>query len=82
MPVRRYRPINNNLFRDYSLVSSTASSSSGAVDFDIDEGNAFEIELDENVTSITISNPAPSGDFCEVIIKFKQDDTGSRTVAG
>lgn len=66
--------------KDYELVSTSPSSSSGAITFDIENGNAFEVTLTENITSITISNPSDSGTYCEFIIKFKQDSTGSWTV--
>jgi len=67
---------------DYSLTSTSPSSSSGALTLDIENGNSFEVTLTENVTGVTLSNPSPSGDYCEIIIKFKQDSTGSWTVGG
>jgi hypothetical protein len=67
---------------DYSITSTSPSISSGAITYDIENGNAFQTTLSENITSITISNPSPTGKYCEIIIKFVQDGTGSRTVAG
>lgn len=67
---------------DYGITSATVTSTSGAVTFDYSLGNAFEHTLDENVTSITLSNPPASGTYGEIIIKFVQDSTGSWTVAG
>jgi len=67
---------------DYGITSTTPSSSSGAITFDLANGNAFQTTLTENITSITLSNPPASGTYGECIIKFVQDGTGSRTVAG
>ena len=74
--------LQNPEIKDYSVTSSSPSSSSGAITFDIENGNAFEVTLTENITSITLSNPSATGKYCEIIIKFKQDVTGSRTLAG
>lgn len=74
--------LQNAEIKDYSVTSSSPSSSSGAITFDIENGNAFEVTLTENITSITLSNPSATGKYCEILIKFKQDVTGSRTLAG
>ena len=66
----------------YSIDNTVVSISSGAITIDYDVGNAYEISLTENITSITISNWPTSGDYGEIIMKFKQDATGSRTVSG
>lgn len=68
--------------QDYGITSTTPSISSGAITFDFANGNAFEVLLTENITIITLSNPPASGIYGEIIIKFVQDGTGSRTVAG
>lgn len=66
-------------FTDYSLTSTSPTSTSNAVTFDIENGNSFQHTLTEN-TTVTLSNPAASGKFCEIIVKFIQDSTGSWTV--
>lgn len=66
-------------FTDYSLTSTSPTSTSNAVTFDIENGNSFQHTLTEN-TTVTLSNPADSGKFCEIIVKFIQDSTGSWTV--
>ena len=58
---------------DYGITSETVTSTSNAVTFDYSLGNAFEHTLDENITSITLSNPPASGIYGEIIIKFIQD---------
>jgi hypothetical protein len=70
------------VLKDFGLASTSPASTAGAVTFDLSTGNAFQHTLDENVTSITLSNPPASGTYGECIIKFIQDGTGSRTVAG
>jgi len=67
---------------DYSITSTSPSILTNTLTLDIENGNSFEVSLTENITSITISNPTASGEFCEVIVKFTQDSTGSRTVTG
>jgi hypothetical protein len=66
-------------FTDYSLTSTSPASAAAALEFDIENGNSFQHTLTEN-TTVTLSNPAPSGKFCEIIVKFIQDSTGSWTV--
>lgn len=73
--------IPNAHLTDYSIESTSPSSAAGVLTLDVENGNAFEVTLTENVTSITLSNPSVTGDYCEIIIKFKQDSTGSWTVA-
>lgn len=68
------------LLKDYSLVSTSPSSSSGVLNFAYTNGNVFEVELDENVSSVTFSGLPSSGSYAEILIKFTQDGTGSRTV--
>lgn len=62
--------------------NTNPSSSSGAITFDAANGNYFNTTLTENITSITLSNPAASGLVTEIYIEFLQDATGSRTVSG
>lgn len=70
------------VFKDYGYIHTTPTISSGAIEFDIENGNSFNVSLTENITAITISNPSPTGNGCEMRIVFVQDGTGSRTVAG
>ena len=68
--------------KDYAVTHNNVSSSSGAVTFDCETGNSFDITLTEDVTSITLSNPPASGNYGEIVIEFVQDGTGGRTVSG
>jgi hypothetical protein len=68
--------------KDYAVSSSSPTISVGAITFDCTLGNAFQVTLNANITSITLSNPPASGNYGEMTIKFVQDAIGSRTVAG
>ncbi len=68
--------------KDLSATVSAPTSSSGALTLDLENGNIFDITLTENVTAITISNWPASGSYGWLKVRFKQDGTGSRTVAG
>ena len=67
---------------DYAIESNTAASASGVLTLDMATGNSFEVTLTENITSIVINNPPPTGKYGELDIVFTQDATGSWTVTG
>lgn len=50
-----------------------------SITFDADEAESFYVELTANITSITIKHPYLGR---RITLIFKQDSTGSRTVAG
>lgn len=56
------------------------SIASGVVDIDCDLGDYFTLALTANVTSITFSNLPAAGVGRSIMIRFRQDATGSRTV--
>lgn len=67
--------------KDYAetIEESIASSSAVAV-VDFENGNHAEIDLTEDVTTLTISNPPASGKVGMMMIDFKQDGTGGWAV--
>lgn len=65
--------------KDYSETKTAPESSSGTLILDIENGNVFEVELDENVTTLTISNPPASGKAGSFTLILKQDATGGRS---
>lgn len=67
--------------KDYSRSLTTPASSSGTLTLDIENGNAFEVTLTENVTTTNFSNPPASGRMGEFTLILKQDATGGRTFA-
>lgn len=70
------------ILKDYCEVQSTPSISSGTLDLYFTQGNVAKVTLDQNITTINISNPPPAGKSGTILIKFVQDATGGRTVAG
>lgn len=66
--------------KDYCETASAPSSSSGAVTLDIEDGNVFELELTEAITSFTISNPPASAKAGSFTLILKQDTTGGWAV--
>ncbi len=53
--------LEDTTFQNYAETCVTPSSSSGALDLDLEEGNVFSVELTEDVTDLTFSNPPVSG---------------------
>ncbi len=50
------------VFKDYSFTVTSPSSTAGTLVLDMENGNAFDVTLTENVTTLTLSNP-PSNVF-------------------
>ena len=67
------------LLKDYGEVKTSPSISGGALTLDLSLGNVFEVSLNANVTSLTISNPSPTGNACSFTLVFTADGT-ARTV--
>lgn len=72
--------LSDHELKDICETRTAPESSSGTLTLDIENGNVFEVELDENVTTLTISNPPASGKAGAFTLILKQDATGSRTV--
>lgn len=60
---------------------NSLSISAGVVAIDCSLGDYFTLSLTANVTSITFSNLPASGVGRTIMIRLRQDATGSRTVA-
>ena len=67
---------------DYGIKANDVVSVSGVLTLDLSTGNVFECELFEDITSIVVSNPSPTGNYCEFDIVFTQDGTGGWDVTG
>jgi len=50
--------------RDVGYTKTAPAISSGTLTLDISTGNVFEVSLTQNVTTLNITNPAPSGQAC------------------
>jgi hypothetical protein len=69
------------VLRDFAEAVQTPSIVSGALAFNLELGNVARVTLTANVTSMTLTNPAPAGLACSLTAILRQDATGSRTVA-
>lgn len=72
--------LQNASIANFTMPVESGTIASGVCTIDLDDGNVVEVTLTENITSWTINNKPSSGYF-EILIKFVQDGTGSRTVA-
>jgi hypothetical protein len=61
--------------KDFSLTHNAVTSSSNAVTMDCSTGNSFYHLLTEN-TTVTLSNPSPTGKLCQIVIRIQQDGAG------
>lgn len=67
------------LLKDYGEVIQTVSSASNAMTIDCTLGNHVNTTLTEN-TTLTLTNPSPTGNKCVVVWAITQDGSGSHTV--
>ncbi len=64
--------------KDYAE-EKTDPASAATIDLDIENGNVFEVVLDQD-TTFTFSNPSPTGTMCSFTVIVKQDGTGGHSV--
>ena len=73
------KTLSRPILKDYGEDLQTLVIAAGAATWDFTAGNHARITLTEN-TTLTISNPTATGDFCGGIILVTQDGTGGRTL--
>lgn len=61
---------------------TTVAPSAGVITIDLSLGNTWLVNLTANVTSVSLTNFPTTGYAQRVVLYFKQDGTGGRTVAG
>lgn len=66
---------NRNDFYTYAESRATPAISAGALTLDLSTATHFHVDLNANITSLTISNPVPSGQVGAFTIKFTADGT-------
>ena len=66
-------------FEDYSVSHQVETSSSGVLTIDYTIGQSVLHTLTENITSVVISDPPPTGSYGELTLRIVQDAT-ARTV--
>lgn len=69
------------VLKDVGHTRTAPTISAGTLTLDLTNGNVFEVTLNANVTTLTLSNPPASGTWGQFILIVKQDGTGSRTFA-
>ncbi len=66
--------------KDYVIESTTPAISSGTLTLDMVNGNDFDVAWNANITTLTVSNWAPSGTLGKLTLRLAMDGT-TRTVA-
>lgn len=66
--------------KDYAEGAQSVSSSSNTLTIDLTSGNHAYTTLTENVTTLTINNPAASGSAMPLLLYVTQDGTGSHAI--
>jgi hypothetical protein len=65
--------------RDYGETRTAPTISTGTLTLNLENGNVFEVSLNANVTTLTISNPPASGTAGSFTLKLQADGT-ARTI--
>ena len=76
------KELDRAMFKDYGVKHQTVASADGVLTIDMTAGNSVFVELFENITSIVIENPPPSGYYGQLRIRFGQNSTGGWAVSG
>lgn len=63
-------------FKDIAQTVTSPSSASGVLTLNMENGNAFDVTLDEDVTTLVLDSPPVTGDFGTIILIARQDGTG------
>ena len=70
------------LIKDYAEKLNALGNQAGAtVSVDMTLGNHVSMTLTGNISTLTITNPAATGNVCALVLYIKQDGTGSHTFA-
>jgi hypothetical protein len=67
------------VLKDYGLEVYAHGSTSGAVALNVENGNIQTVTV-TGATTLSITNPTPTGDYCAVTVIITQDGSGSHTV--
>lgn len=71
--------LDNPVLKSYGEIKTAPSISAGTLTLDLSLGNVFEVSLNANITTFTVSNPVPTGSACSFVLVFTADGT-ARTV--
>src|SRR3989344_8162018 len=67
--------LDNAILKDYGEIKTAPAISGGTLTLDLSTGNVFEVSLNANITTLTISNPSPTGNACSFTLVFTADGT-------
>ena len=62
-------------FTDYAETYTTPAISSGTLTLNLENGNVFRVTRNANISTLTISNPAASGNACSFTLIFDANGT-------
>jgi hypothetical protein len=62
-------------FTDYAETYTTPAISAGTLTLNIENGNVFRVSRNANITTVTISNPAATGNACSFTLIFDANGT-------
>lgn len=62
-------------FTDYAETYTTPAISSGTLTLNLENGNVFRVSRNANISTLTISNPAASGNACSFTLIFDANGT-------
>lgn len=66
--------------KDVAVTVSSPSSSSGTLILNLENGNAFDVTLTEDITTLTLSNPPASGKVGVITLIARQDGIGGHDI--
>jgi hypothetical protein len=66
--------------KDYSETVATPAISAGTLTLDMETGNVFNVSMNANVTTLTITNPPATGKAGSITLILTQDGTGGKTM--
>jgi hypothetical protein len=62
-------------FTDYAETYTTPAISTGTLTLNIENGNVFRVSRNANISTVTISNPAATGNACSFTLIFDANGT-------
>ncbi|TRZ51801.1 hypothetical protein D4R99_03865 [bacterium] len=74
--------IDQALLKDYGEIKTAPAISAGTLTLNLTTGNVFEVDLNAAVTTLTISNPSPTGNACSFTLIFTADGTARAVTWG
>jgi alpha-tubulin suppressor-like RCC1 family protein len=74
--------LDNPVLRSYGEIKASPSISSGTLTLDLSTASVFEVPLNANITTFTVSNPVPTGNAQSFTLIFVSDGTARTATWG